>query len=318
MLALVLGCGSVGSRHARNLTALGVDVAVSDIDEGAAVTLGASIGATVVARDRAPRCELVVVATPTSEHVADLRWALERGSDVFVEKPLAASRDGVDAARALGRAHPDRIVMIGCNLRFSEGFTAVSANLDAVGRPAALLVDYGWWLPAWRPAADYRTQYSARRAMGGGIVLDAIHEIDYTLELAGPAEAVHGGCTSTGVLEVDVEDVADIAIKHQSRAYSHIHLDYLRRRYSRSCTVIGTEAQITWDVPRATVELVREAGAEPEPLAVSVDSDPNGQYVAEMRHMLASVEARTPTCNDVERAAATMEVALTALEGAVA
>ena len=315
MKALVLGCGSIGSRHARNLIGLGVDVAVADLVEGAATSLAAGVGATAVTRETAPPCDLVVVATPTAQHVDDLQWALERGADVFVEKPLASSTNGLATARSLARAHPDRVVMVGCNLRFSEGFAALSTNVAKAGRPVALLVDFGWWLPAWRPATDYRAQYSARRAQGGGIVLDAIHEIDYTLALAGPADDVRGICTSTGVLDIDVEDVADITLRHRSSVQSHIHLDYLRRVYSRSCTVIGSDAQITWDVPRAVVELVSEAGAEPISLAVSVDTDPNAQYVAEMRHMLAAMESRSPTCNDIERAAATVEVALAARDG---
>ncbi|MGH7722072.1 MAG: Gfo/Idh/MocA family protein [Candidatus Dormibacteria bacterium] len=315
MRALVLGCGSVGSRHARNLVSLGLELVVADVDEEASRTLAGATGATAVTPGTAPHCELVVVATPSAHHVDDLRWALDRGADVFVEKPLAASRDGVATARALARQHPDRIVMVGCNLRFSEGFAALSANLTAIGRPAALLVDYGWWLPAWRPAVDYRTTYSARRALGGGIVLDAIHEIDYTVALAGPVEDVQGSCVTTGILEIDVEDVADITLRHRGGAQSHLHLDCLRRRYSRRCTVIGSEAEITWDVPRATVELRREAGAAPETVAAGLDSDPNTQYVAEMRHMLAAMTTRAPTCNDVERAAATVEIALRARDG---
>jgi predicted dehydrogenase len=315
MKALVLGCGSIGSRHARNLLALGVEVVVADADDAAAARLAADTGATAAMRESAPACDLVVVATPTSGHVDDLRWGLQQGADVFVEKPLADSFEALAAARELAAAHSDRVVMVGCNLRFSEGFASLSSNLAAVGRPAALLVDYGWWLPAWRPATDYRSQYSARRAMGGGIVLDAIHEIDYTLALAGPAEETAGTCASSGVLDIDVEDIADITLRHKGGAQSHIHLDYLRRVYSRSCTVIGSDAQLTWDVPRAVVELVREAGTEPQQLAVSIDSDPNAQYVAEMEHLLAAIESRSETCNDIDRAATTVEIALTARDG---
>jgi predicted dehydrogenase len=317
MRALVLGCGSIGRRHARNLVALGLDVSVADVDASVAASLAGDVGATAVTRDTAPASELVVVATPTAAHVSDLAWALERGADVFVEKPLASSRDELVTARALADAHGECIVMVGCNLRFSEGFEVLSANLASVGRPVALLIDFGWWLPAWRPASDYRGQYSARRALGGGIVLDAIHEIDYALALAGPVEHVHGECVSSGTLDIDVEDVADIILRHAHGIQSHVHLDYLRRIYSRSCTVVGSDAQITWDVPRAVVERSREPGGPPETVVAGIDADPNAQYVAEMRHMLAAMGTRTPTCNDIQRAAVTTEVALTARDGDV-
>ena len=315
MKALILGCGSIGTRHARNLVGLGVEVVVADAVPAAAATLAASLGTAAVDREDAPTCDLVVVATPSVAHVDDLRWGLERGSDVFVEKPLAVSREDASAARALVAAHPERLVMVGCNLRFSQGYAALRENLGAVGTIAAVIADYGWWLPAWRPAADYRLQYSARRELGGGIVLDAIHEIDYVLDLAGPAASITGVCSTSGILDIDTEDVADITLRHDGGAQSHIHLDYLRRAYSRSCTVIGGGGQLSWDVPRGVVELVTEAGAAPKPLATEVDSDPNAQYVAELCHLLDRMTSRAPTCNGVERAAAVVEVALTARDG---
>ena len=313
--ALILGCGSIGSRHARNLIGLGVEVSVCDVDPPSAAALAQELDVAAVDRPDARRYDLVVVATPTSQHVDDLAWALERDADVFIEKPLASSREGLARARALDERSVDRVVMVGCNLRFSEGYSALAARLPAVGRPAVFLVDYGWWLPAWRPGRDYRTQYSAQRSLGGGIVFDAIHEIDYTLELAGPATDVCSRTATSGVLEVDVEDVADIILTHRDGAHSHIHLDYLRRHPARSCTVIGTEGELTWDVPRGVVELIREPGGSVETLATAVDADRNLQYVAEMEHMLAAVAARGVTCNGIPRAAASVEVALAALEG---
>lgn len=318
MRALVLGCGSIGTRHARNLSALGVEVSVCDTDPRTAGALADELGVAAVSREAARRCDLVVVATPTAQHVADLEWALTREADVFVEKPLASSRAELARARALAGSAGNRVVMVGCNLRFSEGYHTLAAHLPEVGSPAVLLVDYGWWLPAWHPGHDYRAQYSAQRSLGGGIVLDAIHEIDYTLELAGPAAEVRSGCATSGVLDVDVEDVADLVIAHQNGIHSHLHLDYLRRHPARSCTVIGTRAEITWDVPRGVVELIREPGRDAEPLAVGVDADPNLQYVGEMTYMLAAVRSRATTCNDIARAAMSVEVALTARDGPAA
>lgn len=316
--ALVLGCGSIGTRHARNLSALGVEVSVCDIDPRAAATLAGELRMAPVSREDARRYDLVVVATPTAQHVDDLAWALTREADVFVEKPLASSRDELGRARALAASVGDRVVMVGCNLRFSEGYQTLAAHLPAVGSPAVLLVDYGWWLPAWHPGHDYRDQYSAQRSLGGGIVLDAIHEIDYTLELAGPAADVRARCATSGVLDLDVEDVADIVIAHRGGIHSHLHLDYLRRHRARSCTVIGTRAEITWDVPRGVVEIIREPGRGAEPLAVGVDAELNLQYVAEMKHMLTAMRRRVPTCNDIGRAAQSVEVALTARDGPIA
>jgi len=314
MRALVLGCGSIGRRHARNLHALGVDVAVSDVDEARARGIAAEIGARATGRGDVDGVDVVVVATPTVNHVADLAWALDRGADVFVEKPLGASRADLDRALELARKHDDRHVMVGCNLRFTRGFELLRAHLDEVGRPAAMLVDFGWWLPAWRPRQDYRLGYSAQRALGGGIVLDAIHEIDYTMALAGPVDQASARWICSGALEADVEDVADITLRHSSGVQSHLHLDYLRRTYTRSCTVMGDEATLRWDFAAGRVDIAREAGTEPGIIGEGLDVDRDAMYVEEMQHFLAAVADGCAPCNGIREAAATLDVALTALE----
>ena len=45
--------------------------------------------------------------------------------------------------------------------------------------------EYGQYLPAWRPSRDYRETYTAQSAQGGGILLDASHEIDYVRWIGG-------------------------------------------------------------------------------------------------------------------------------------
>ena len=312
MKALVLGCGSIGRRHAGNLVTLGVEVFVHDVDDARASSVGRATGAGVVDRDRAPRVDLVVVATPTANHVDDLDWALAREAHVFVEKPLAHSWGHLRRAVTAAASAPSCHVMVGCNLRFTEGFRLFRDEVRAAGPLAVLLGDFGWWLPSWRPGSDYREQYSAVRDEGGGIVLDAIHEIDYAMELAGPVTSVSSSCARSGILELDVEDVAEISLRHANGVHTHIHLDYLRRRYSRSCTAITPAAELRWDFASGRVERTRCAGEMTEVLAGDLDSDRNDAYIAEMRHLVTALERGEAPVNGIAEAAAVTAVALRA------
>jgi predicted dehydrogenase len=131
MRALVLGCGSIGARHARNLASLDVEVIVSDPAADRARAVALELGALIAERNEAS-ADIAIVATPTVQHPADLEWCLARGMHTFVEKPLAATRDGLARAVASAGAS-DRVTMVACNLRFTEGYRLVSPRLAAGG-----------------------------------------------------------------------------------------------------------------------------------------------------------------------------------------
>jgi predicted dehydrogenase len=267
------------------------------------------LGANLSARDDVD-ADFVVVATPTASHVSDLEWALARGLHVFLEKPLGATRADLNRARELIPA--SRVVMVGCNLRFTEGFRCVESHLADVGRLLSVDSTFGWYLPGWRPGQDYRRSYSASRALGGGVILDAIHEIDYVGALAGPVSGVAATWTNTGSLEIDVEDLAELTLRHESGVVSQIHLDYLQRTYTRSCRVVGSEATLHWDYASGSVELLTPSNSRS--LLKDADRDENEMYVAELAHFVDAVATASPTANDLGTATAILEVALTALE----
>ena len=55
-----------------------------------------------------------------------------------------------------------------------------------------------------------------RAALGGGILLDAIHELDYLLWLLGPVASVSAELDRVSDLEIDVEDTALLSLRFAS------------------------------------------------------------------------------------------------------
>ena len=53
--------------------------------------------------------------------------------------------------------------------------------------------------------------------MGGGIILDDIHEINYAKYLFGKFESIFCSASKISDLEIDVEDNADMLIKSKKR-----------------------------------------------------------------------------------------------------
>src|SRR5436305_10024351 len=155
---LVVGCGSIGRRHAANAAKL-AGVTVFDAAYERAAEAARSLG--IAACDSleealAAKPDAVVVATPHHAHLPVARAALAAGADVLIEKPLAPTLDGVpdflSEAERLGRR-----VRVVCNMRFHPAVAALRRELPRIGRPLFARAQYGNYLPDMRPGAEYRS-----------------------------------------------------------------------------------------------------------------------------------------------------------------
>ena len=319
MRIAILGCGSIGRRHARNLAALGrTDLVLFDPDPAARVGLvdaeapGASFVTTleeVWRRDP----EVVLVASPSHLHVPQALEAARRGCHLFIEKPLSHDWEGVDELCA-EIARRGLVSMVGCNMRFHPGPARLKALLDegAVGRVVAARLYTGSYLPDWRPGTDFRRSYSASSARGGGAVLDLIHEIDLALWFFGPGILAASATVPADTLGLDVEGLAELLIRHDSGVLSSVHLNFVQRDYRRECHVIGESGTLSWTFqePYVTLHGGGSTAARREPLPSPWQV--NDMYVDELRHFLGCVESRSASPYPADQARAALRLALDA------
>jgi predicted dehydrogenase len=285
---LVLGAGSIGARHANNLKLLGVDVAVWDPDRERARRL-ASTGLRVAHTSRATSVDGVVVASPTTAHAEQLGAALEDGARVFVEKPLAVR--AAEVAAIVDDAG-DRI-MVGYNLRLHDPVEALVARYHAgeAGRLLGARLWFGQYLPDWRPNVDYRGTYSARRRLGGGVLLDASHELDLAVWLFGGELVVeHAQVKQLGDLDIDVEDTVRAVLSAPNGAPVELALDYLSRTYRRGIEIIASDATLRYDWAREVLEVERDGRRDAERFEVSIARS----YEREAERFVDFIRGATP------------------------
>ena len=300
---LVLGAGSIGSRHARNLKAAGAEVSITDPD---------SDRARAVPDTRFVPYDLgmlhgfdgIVVASPTVHHRVQAEAALAADARILVEKPLALPTDTIDTLLAA-----DDRVMVGYNLRFHEPLVQLMQYVveGRVGRVCAVRVWFGQWLPDWRPNVDYRSTYSAQAALGGGVLLDAIHELDMLVWVMGDGafDVLGAFVGRVGPLDIDVEDTVRAVLRHQTGAVAELSLDYLSRRYRRGIEVIGADATARFDWARATIEIESGDSLQSEPAAVPLQHS----YEREAVHFLAFVRGEATAPVNASVGAASLELA---------
>lgn len=273
--ALFIGLGSIGTRHLNSLSALcaerGIalraDALRSDparpLRPGAAEKLRAQF--TALSDPAAlPRYDLAFITNPTSLHADALRQVYGRAGTLFIEKPLvSADQTGLDLAGLLPAGQK---AYVAAPMRWSAVMLALKGWLAAHPdqRPYSARVICSSYLPGWRPGVDYRTVYSAHRAMGGGVTIDLIHEWDYLVGLFGKPQALYNFKGTYSDLEIDSDDLSVYIAKYPSML-AEVHLDYFGRQYRRSIELFTREGTVTADfgaaaltLPDGTVQEFRE------------------------------------------------------------
>jgi len=305
MKILVLGCGSIGRRHIRNLKSLNygeivacdiIEHKISAIKEEFSIRCYSDINEAL----SEGKYDAALICTPPKYHVSQASLLLDNEINCLIEKPLSHNLEGVDdlIEKSIKK---DKIVLVGYTLRFSPLLLRIKKMIDeeAIGSILSIRASVGYYLPYWRSYEDYRTGYGAKKEMGGGIVLDASHEIDYVRMLAGEVDEVFAVCKKLSKLEIETEDFAEIIMHHKSGAYSQIHLDYLQTNYRRSCEIIGDNGMIIWDINERNLKLFTLQDKEYHLYYEGLNASVNDQYIEELKYFFRCIQGMEKPCVDL-------------------
>ena len=258
MKAAVIGCGSIGRRHIKIFKKLGVSI--SAYNRGIRRRLQAKKdfnipvydSITQMLSDETP--DFVVIASPNSFHLTHIYQAIASDTHIFVEKPLSHNLTGLNKAVQEVKAKK-LITHVGSNMRFHRGPIKVKQllNDEVIGRPVSAHLWVSSYLPSWHPTEDYREMYSAKKELGGGVVMDSIHEIDLTHWLFGKPDVCAAFCQKTGALDIETEDTASMLFKYNHALVVSVHMDYLQKPMSRGIKIIGSQGWIKWEIQAETV-----------------------------------------------------------------
>lgn len=289
LTALFIGLGSIGSRHLKNLHTIcaerGITLAADALRSSLNRPLRPGVAELLRAQftsldDPAARghYDLAFITNPTSLHAEALQSLRGRAGALFIEKPIfSADQAGLDPAALLD---PGQKAYVAAPMRWCGVMLALKKRLEtgADGRPYCARVLCSSYLPDWRPGVDYRTVYSAHKAMGGGVTIDLIHEWDYLVDLFGAPERLYNLRGQYSELEIDSDDVS-LYIAQYPGMLAEVHLDYFGRGYRRSIELFTPSGSLVADFGAGTLTL-------PDGTVEAYAEDVNARYLREMAYFL--------------------------------
>jgi predicted dehydrogenase len=301
MRFLIAGLGSIGRRHLKNLVSLGqTDIILLRSNPGTQPDdeLKSFPMETDLQRALEKIPDAIIVSNPTSMHLKVAVPAVQAGCCLFLEKPISNNLDGIGDLESAAREQ-GVCVLMGFQFRFHPGLKKIKDLLQdgAIGRVLYARCHWGEYLPGWHPGEDYRRGYSARKDMGGGVVLTLCHPIDYLHWLLGDVTDVFASVKKASDLEIDVEDCADIFINFSSGASGTLHLDYFQQPPRHTLEITGTHGTIQWDHADGIVHHFINATGQWNHHPLREGFSRNDLFLDEMRHFVACIEEKLePIC----------------------
>lgn len=298
---IVIGCGSIGQRHLRNLIYLGCrNLSGYDINSVRLADVARRFVIKPVTDYLVEDYDVALICTPHPIHIPHAIQLAEKGTDLFIEKPLSCNLKGVEKLKKLVKREK-LISMVGCNYRFEPGIKMIKDMLNK-GKLKKILsarADFGYYLPDWHPGADYTEEYSANKNMGGGVILDRIHEIDYLYWFFGAPQTCVSMYAKKSDLKIDTEDTAAILMSFKDGPIITVHLDYIQPIYHCSLKMVSEEGTLIWEFHNKRLEYYKKE--RKEVLWSDNNYHPNDMYVSEIKYFLECVVKKKDTfCNIVE------------------
>jgi predicted dehydrogenase len=279
----VIGVGHLGRHHVRLLAGMpGVDsVAAVDLVKARADAAAAAAGCHSLAdyRELFGRVDAVVVAVPTSAHLAVAGDFLDRGVHVLVEKPMAASLDDADALIARAQ-QGGAILAVGHTERFNP---AVAAALPVLAAPRFIEV--------------HRLSVFPERGLDVDVVFDImIHDLDIVLAVErSPIVAVDA--VGVPVLTPRV-DIANARLRFASGCIANITASRISKDKVRKIRFFQPDMYVSIDCQAQELEVWRlrhVPGDRPAIEGGKADVDRAEPLARELADFVAAIrERRTP------------------------
>ena len=248
--AIVLGSGSIGERHARNLlSAFSANVFVVSRSPDTPFRTPLLNDSSSVQKTNTTNLpdldwDVCVIATPSSIRSSLLEeLPLSDIKSLYAEVPLAISLTEWTKLRELCTLH-NIYLHGGYNLRYHPGYKYLKdlKNTQLLSFRAI----FGEYLPSNHKWEDHRNRYEAVKSLGGGPLLTSHHELDAALNLLGPVKSLSCFEANTNLV-IDAADHTLILLQHESRAISTIDLNFFTPKYTRHSLITTNTSVISFE-----------------------------------------------------------------------
>jgi len=199
--------------------------------------------------------DLAVIATPSSMHMKYAQLCANNGINIFVEKPLSDSHEGLNNLYKT-ILNKKIFFQVGFQRRYHPHLNEINNIIksNGIGAITNSIMTVASYIPFWHPYEDFRDLYACRKELGGGVLLTEIHEFDLCIWYFGKPKSVTcvGGTYSK--VGLDVEDTVHVTLNYVTFAVQ-VNLTFWQKHAERSIFIAGEDGSLFWNQDGNTLQI---------------------------------------------------------------
>jgi len=241
---LIIGYGSIGKRHFEVLRTF-PSVEIIDLVTKQMINDVLTYDDITQVID-IDKYDYFVISSETIKHFEQLKYICSKVNDkkILVEKPLYDKNNK--------KLECSNLIFTAYNLRFHPILIKLKELL--VGEEIYYVnVICGQYLPTWRPEQDYRKSYSANLSLGGGVLRDLSHELDYINWLFGDMYKIDSINTKVSDLEISSDDIFTAIAVTKRKIIINLTVDYISKVVMRRLIIHTQTSTIEADMIHNTI-----------------------------------------------------------------
>ena len=185
--------------------------------------------------------DYIIVASPSSEHFLFLKKLelLFTNKVILIEKPLFNKKEKLP--RILNNKY-----FVGYNLRFNPviGFIKKFISNKKIFFVNIFCSSY---LPSWRKNKVYQKSVSASKNLGGGVLLELSHEIDYLIWMLGKINLKNSISEKISNLKINTDDLFLFHGTYK-KTFINMSLNFFSKIKKREIIIEGSNFSILGDL----------------------------------------------------------------------
>ena len=240
--------------------------------------------------------ELGVIANPSSKHIKISEKLIDLDIKyLFIEKPISNYFD--NAKKFVSKCNKKNInLFVGYNLKFTNSLIKIKKLIDnkILKNIFLVTIETGFNLKNWRKKKNYIDSVSSQKKLGGGVLLELSHEIDYLHWLFGKFEKIDAYFSKLSLLKLDVEDFVNLRVFFnkkfsKKKLFATLNIDFFRNDKVRKMTIISEKETLKWDGIKGEVKIYNEETKKWKYLYKNYN-DLNESYIRQWKYFLECIK----------------------------